>query len=300
MFSTTIIPTVGRASLEKAVTSVLEQAFSREDFEVIVVNDSGIPLPEAAWQKSDKVRVITTYRRERAFARNTGAASAQGRYLHFLDDDDWLMPGALEALWQLTQTSGEAVWMYGGAELVDGPIRVELQLGINGNVYTQVMSGQWIPLQSSLIDAPTFFKMGGFDSATVPSEDVDLSRRMALKYPFAGTTAITANIDRSTHWQSTSSAKIYTLDQRLFNRDRLLELPGNFSRLLASAPSSYWRGRISRFYLTSLYWNLKKRRPWRVMERAVNLLTVTLLSLPHLISSQYWNGMLKEHSSGSE
>ena len=49
------------------------------DFEVIVVNDSGQPLPDMDWQHCPRVRVIDTNRRERSVARNTGAAIAQGK-----------------------------------------------------------------------------------------------------------------------------------------------------------------------------------------------------------------------------
>ncbi|MGH2524992.1 MAG: glycosyltransferase family A protein, partial [Anaerolineales bacterium] len=97
MFCSVVIPTIGRATLGRSVQSVLAQDCGAAGFEVIVVNDSGRPLPEAAWQRADGVRLITTNRRERSVARNTGAALAKGDYLCFLDDDDWLLPGALEA-----------------------------------------------------------------------------------------------------------------------------------------------------------------------------------------------------------
>jgi glycosyltransferase involved in cell wall biosynthesis len=83
-FCSTIIPTINRSTLSRAVYSVLDQAFTGADFEVIVVNDSGQPLPDMDWQHSERVRVITTQRRERSVARNTGAAIARGKYLHFL------------------------------------------------------------------------------------------------------------------------------------------------------------------------------------------------------------------------
>ena len=101
MFCSTVIPTIGRSTLSRAVCSVLQQSFTADEFEVIVVNDSGSPLPDADWQHSDHVRVLHTNRRERSVARNTGAAIAEGRYLHFLDDDDWLLPGALKTFWDL-------------------------------------------------------------------------------------------------------------------------------------------------------------------------------------------------------
>src|SRR5215467_1378107 len=103
MFCSTIIPTVGRRSLARAVSSVLSQTFDKDDFEVIVVNDSGSPLIKAEWQSSPRVSIVNTNRRERSVARNTGAALAKGKYLHFLDDDDWLFPEALTHFWQLSQ-----------------------------------------------------------------------------------------------------------------------------------------------------------------------------------------------------
>jgi glycosyltransferase involved in cell wall biosynthesis len=97
MFCSTIIPTINRPTLTRAVMSVLNQDFYAEEFEVIVVNDSGKPLPGMEWMNSDRVRLINTNCRERSIARNTGAAIAKGRYFHFLDDDDMFLPGALRA-----------------------------------------------------------------------------------------------------------------------------------------------------------------------------------------------------------
>lgn len=77
VFSSTVIPTVGRSTLRRAVCSVLDQAFTVADFEVIVVNDSGRPLPDDNWQHSERVQLINTNRRERSVARNTGAALAK-------------------------------------------------------------------------------------------------------------------------------------------------------------------------------------------------------------------------------
>ena len=62
MFVSTIIPTVARDTLARAVVSVLDQDLAGEDFEVIVVNDSGAPLPSAPWQSSSRVRIVDTRR----------------------------------------------------------------------------------------------------------------------------------------------------------------------------------------------------------------------------------------------
>ena len=74
MFSSTIIPTVGRPTLERTVESVLNQNFDKDQFEVIVVNDSGEPLTKnASWRTARNIQILETNRRERSFARNTGA-----------------------------------------------------------------------------------------------------------------------------------------------------------------------------------------------------------------------------------
>lgn len=69
MFSSSTIPTVGKASPARAVESVLAETLTADDLEVIAVNDSGEPLPHAARQ--DSPRGVTTNRRECSFARNT-------------------------------------------------------------------------------------------------------------------------------------------------------------------------------------------------------------------------------------
>jgi glycosyltransferase involved in cell wall biosynthesis len=118
MFCSTIIPTIGRNLLTRAVESVLSQTLDEDNYEIFVINDSGTSLPNQDWHNSPKVRIINTNRRERSVARNTGAAMARGRYLHFLDDDDWLLPNALKDFRDLSQNQSPA-WMYGITQLVD-------------------------------------------------------------------------------------------------------------------------------------------------------------------------------------
>src|ERR1035437_3450278 len=99
MFVSVIIPTVDRPSLIRSVNSVLDQEFTEEEFEVIVVNDTGRALTPAPWQSSPRARILDSQKRNRCFARNAGATVAKGRFLIFLDDDDWLLPGAFAAHW---------------------------------------------------------------------------------------------------------------------------------------------------------------------------------------------------------
>jgi len=288
MFCSTIIPTINRSSLPRAVHSVLDQAFKVADFEVIVVNDSGQRLPDADWQDSKQVRVINTNRHERSVARNTGAAIARGKYLHFLDDDDVLLPGALEAFWMLDEEAGDAAWLYGSYQTVDnfGNLIEEIHPGITGNVFALLVSGEGVPLQASLLQTRHFFTAGAFDPAITGVEDRDLGRRIALAGSIAYTPAVVAQI-RIGEKGSTTNWAILAEDDRQ-GREKALSMQNSFARLRASVNSCYWRGRVSRSYLGSTAWNLRRRR----ILTAVSRLGASLAFANwHMFSPDFWRGL---------
>ncbi|MDH7603026.1 MAG: glycosyltransferase family A protein, partial [Armatimonadota bacterium] len=121
MLVSCVIPTVRRERLlAEAVESVLSQRVTGVETEVVVVNDAGEPLCPADWQNDSRVMVVNTYRTERSVARNTGAALSRGDYLHFLDDDDVILPGAYEAFSESARRNPEAVWIVASYEAVLG------------------------------------------------------------------------------------------------------------------------------------------------------------------------------------
>lgn len=78
-------------------------ALGREDTEIILVNDgstddSGAICLEYAnhWEN---VRLIEKTNGGLSDARNEGMKAARGKYVFFLDSDDWLVPGAIDALY---------------------------------------------------------------------------------------------------------------------------------------------------------------------------------------------------------
>ncbi|MSP14393.1 MAG: glycosyltransferase family 2 protein [Chloroflexi bacterium] len=194
LFCSTIIATIGRPTLARAVESVLRQDFAQAGYEVIVVNDSGQSLAPAPWQQSEWVTILHTPRRERCVARNTGAAIARGQYLHFLDDDDWLLPGALATWWGLAQQHPQAGAVYGGAQLVDRQDRpiIRFQPRFNGNFFAQLMAGEWIIQGASAIQADLFFQVGGFPLEARYAQDTYLTRRIGLQADIFGSPNLVA------------------------------------------------------------------------------------------------------------
>ena len=296
MFSSTIIPTVGRGTLARAVNSVLTQTFDRGDFEVIVVNDSGEPLRWQDWQASNRVQLIKTNRRERSVARNAGAAIARGQYLHFLDDDDWLFPDALCHFWQLSQNK-QAAWLYGSSQLVkrDGSNLIQLHHEIQGNCFLQAMAGEWIPLQSSLIDTKIFHRLGGFSPLISGPEDIDLFRRVCLHGNVAGMSRLVANIERG-HAGSTTDYNRHAELSRLA-REKILDNPDGFFRLKEGATTALWLGRMLRIYFTSAVWNLRQRQISVASSRLAAGMMVILLSNYRIFSGEFWHAFLTPYQS---
>ena len=299
MFCSTIIPTVGRHQLNRAVQSILDQTFYEAPFELIVVNDSGTPLAERPWHHSEKVTIINTQKRERCVARNSGAALAKGRFLHFLDDDDWMMPGFLSDFYQQAQAT-TAVWLYGATQLVDRDDRPIIQLhhGLRGNCFAQVMAGEWIPLQSSLIAAEPFFKVGGFHPLIPGSEDVDLLRRLALQGDLEAVPAVVSHLQMGLDGSTTNYG--WSALMARWAREAILNEPDAFKRLQASATAAMaaaWHGRIVRLYLTSMVWNLKQRRGLTAVSRVIYALGASLLSGFNLLSPQFWQAISNKYES---
>lgn len=297
MFCSTVIPTIGRPTLARAVNSVLAQRCTTANFEVIVVNDSGNPLSEAEWQQSPRVKIIHTNRHERSVARNTGAAMAQGNYLHFLDDDDWLLPGAFENLWTLAQMAGDRAWLYGAAQLVDRATRplVQLQHQLDGNCFVQTMAGEWIPLQTSLVKADCFFAAGGFNPLIAGAEDIDLLRRMMQAGEVGGTTALVACIGMGQASSTTDAAR--HVNESRWAREKILDEPGVFQRMRTSAHAGKWRGRMARIYLTSTLWNLKRKRLLKATSRASFALLSGLEAGRYAADLAFWQAIFSRYES---
>jgi hypothetical protein len=263
---------------------------------VIVVNDSGAPLPPEEWQESPQVRVIDTNRRERCFARNAGAAAARGRYLHFLDDDDCLSPNALRHFYKLSRTSDAAV-LYGATQLVDrsGKPLIQLRHRLQGNVFLQVMAGEWIPLQSALVRAEAFFEAGGFLPQIRYGEDMDLIRRLALKGDFQVMPALAARVGMGDEDSTTNYDKIAPYTR--LGREWILDMPGVFERLGSSMEAETWAGRIPRIYLTSAVWNVRSGRLLKALSRGAFAAAAVLQSGRGLFTRRFWQDLARPYES---
>ena len=96
-----------RPFLEECVRSILNQQF-REPFEVLLVDDGATDgcdvLCDELAAQDRRIRVFHQENQGLSGARNTGIDAARGRYYAFVDADDVVRPGYLQALYDACET----------------------------------------------------------------------------------------------------------------------------------------------------------------------------------------------------
>ena len=98
--------------VKQCVDSILNQTF--QDFEIILVDDASpdksFELCQKLYGGNDKVRII---RHEKNLglgpARNTGIKNARGKYIYFVDSDDFIFPEALQKFYTAAEKNNAQV-----------------------------------------------------------------------------------------------------------------------------------------------------------------------------------------------
>lgn len=128
----------------EAIASVLRQTC--KDYELIIVDDGSTDDTQAVLASyGSQLKVVRQPNSGAEFARHHGARNAQGEYLVFLDSDDLLCSGALEAYSRVIDECSAPPLIIGAwAEFEDGaplPAEVNTKPGdVEGSVYPDFLS----------------------------------------------------------------------------------------------------------------------------------------------------------------
>jgi hypothetical protein len=156
------------------------------------------------------------------------------------------------------------------------------------------MGGAWAPLQASVIKSGAFFQIGGFNPLICGTEDEDLCRRIAYHGDFANTRDAVACLYRGRTWNTSTNYQRAPEDTK-YSRDLIISKPKTFQRLRSSIDSSYWAGRVLRVCLSTLLWNLKKKRFFTALSRLSYSSVFFARSIKYLFSREYWAGLRVDH-----
>lgn len=179
----------GERFVAETLDSVLAQTW--EHLEVIVCDDGSTDgtLDILAGYR-DRVLVHRQKNRGVSAARNRGASFARGEYIAFLDHDDLWEPDMLERQVGLLLARKGHGLVYGDSWIIDtqghsfGQRKSFLEYR-EGDVYGELLQGNFIPIETAVLPAAVFRALGGFDTRLRYLEDYELYLRVAERYPVA-------------------------------------------------------------------------------------------------------------------
>lgn len=155
-------------------------------WELIIVDDASTD-ETAGWLESLNVAGVHHRRMaqhgERSAARNFGLAVAKGKYVMFLDDDDFLHPGALRLLAQALDEYPEAVAAVGARRVwftAENYRRRDAhpRRPLVRDVFDETLFGWSAISGQNLYRTDAVRRIGGYTSGSIPCEDRDLWLRL--------------------------------------------------------------------------------------------------------------------------
>ena len=185
-----IIPTYNRADLiSRSVKSVLNQTF--KNFEIIIVDDGSTDDTENVVKSFDDLRIkyIKCEKNKGAcVARNIGIKIAKGKCIAFQDSDDEWLPEKLKKQMNIFKTLPQENIVYTGFWRIKDNKKTYIPLGRvrqkEGNIYKELLKGNFISTQTILAKKECFKKAGMFDENLPRFQDWDLVLRLAKYYNF--------------------------------------------------------------------------------------------------------------------
>jgi GT2 family glycosyltransferase len=193
--------------IAETVRSVQQQ--THPNIEIIVVDDGSPVLASSVLPESSDVRILRTENRGCPAARNFGFQQSSGNFLVFLDSDDRLAPGALEAHLKAFAECPEAALSFGAQRFIDehsGEIRAPHNCRPRNNYFLMLLEGNPIGTPgAAMIRRDAFVEAGLFDESARIVEDYPLYLRLARKHPIVQSPAWV--IDYRWHTNSMSRDK---------------------------------------------------------------------------------------------
>lgn len=248
-FFSVIVPSYNRAHfIGKAINSLIGQPFA--DWEMLIVDDGSVDDTEAVVRSftDRRIKYIRQANAERSVARNNGIDHASGKYLFFLDSDDFLEPGALDFLYKAIAINGFPVALFGiGALYRIGEKTQELPtLQTESTAEAILRANETIHV--SQCAHKECFKNNRFDPRFTLWEDTHLWLRMLRQYPCIGVPDARISVVRHPESGVTQGLQKIRLQDVHRYRDAVLSL-GNYPDIFP--PETF--GSILRNYVFSKY-----------------------------------------------
>lgn len=172
--------------------------------EIIVVDDGSPDDVAGVVRRHPDVRYVRQRNQGISAARNRGLAETRADYVVFLDADDRLLPGALDAGLACAAEHPEAAFVFGDFRFMaaDGTpqsVRVRPPMPRAG-LYLALLRQNYVEMLATvLFRRDVLVREGGFRTELRSAEDYDLLLRLARGYPTFAHGALVAEYRRYPH-----------------------------------------------------------------------------------------------------
>lgn len=178
--------------LERCVESIFNQGMEEMTYEVIMVNDgstdASLAVAERLVKMHNNIELYSQPNGGLADARNTGLSHVKGRYVMFLDSDDYLLPFTLNNVLEIAERNDLDVCAYQMKVFrEDGSSYIGLQQPFSDkSIYTgeyALLHGVIIASACANLYSVDFLNIHGLRfTKGITHEDVDFNNRI---YPYA-------------------------------------------------------------------------------------------------------------------
>lgn len=229
-FFTIILTTFNRPALLLDALASLEVQTCR-DFEVILVNDHGVPVEHLIGNYTFPITYLFLGQNSGlSAARNAGLKVARGRYITYLDDDDFYLPDHLAVLRQQFEKTPQAL-VYTDSITVQEDVIDGVRYPLGGqNLYAhqgfsrdRLLVQNYIPVNTWSHPAELISQVGGFDVSLPSFEDWDMLLRLTERTDVIHIEQVTAEVRQrrqrsSDQMTSQNRAKFPILYRRIYGR----------------------------------------------------------------------------------
>lgn len=171
--------------LPRAIKSALTQTYT--NIELIVIDDGSTDATASLMDTYPSVQYIYQDNKGLPSARNNGIKHALGKYLVFLDADDWLQPDAIENNLALIHQHPHLAFVSGNYFLLraETGILEEVVASVSENHYLELLQRNYIGMHAAVMFSDWVLQKIQYDESLAGCEDYDLYLRIARQYPVA-------------------------------------------------------------------------------------------------------------------
>jgi glycosyltransferase involved in cell wall biosynthesis len=170
--------------LQKAIASIRMQAWP--DLEIIAVDDGSTDDTVEILRRLNGIdlRVLRQNNQGPSAARNLGISASRGKWIAFLDADDYWLPSKLKIQMETLTKEPEVAFCYGAAICLDSSnsehVRDPDKSG--EDIFWDLLWGSQLLLSSAILRRDCFDQAGSFDPQLRMGEDWDMFLRIAARW----------------------------------------------------------------------------------------------------------------------